>query len=188
MPEDGDVTVLIAALGGGDRAALDQLLPRVYDELRRLAHRELRRERADHTLATTDLVHEVYLKLARVDRLSWKDRSHFFAVCAQAMRRTLVNYALRKKAAKRGGRAAHVPIDDVVAVARTRPDDLLAVDDILHRLEILSPRQTRVVECRVFGGMGVQETAAALNVSAATVKRDWALARAWLQRELEATA
>lgn len=117
MSERGDVTRLIAALSGGDRAALDALMPRVYDELRHLAHQELRREREGHTLATTDLVHEVYLKLARVERFSFKDRSHFFAVCAQAMRRILVNYALKRKAAKRGGTRVRVPIDDVIAVA-----------------------------------------------------------------------
>jgi RNA polymerase sigma factor (TIGR02999 family) len=190
MSEHGDVTVLIAALSGGDRTALDRLLPRVYDELRHLAHRELRRERAGHTLTTTDLVHELYLKLARVERLTWKDRAHFFAVCAQAMRRILVNYALMKKAAKRGGggRDLHVPFDEVITVAETRPEDLLSVHEVLGRLETLSPRQTRVVECRVFGGMGVRDTAAALGISPATVKRDWALARAWLRREMETLA
>jgi RNA polymerase sigma factor (TIGR02999 family) len=188
VSEPGDVTRLMATLSGGDRTALDRLLPTVYQELRHLARRELRRERPGGTLTTTDLVHELYLKLARVERLTWKDRAHFFAVCAQAMRRILVNHAMRRKAAKRGGRAVHLPIDDVVAVAQTRPDDLLLVDETLSRLEDLSPRQTRVVECRVFGGMGVKETAVALQVSPATVKRDWTLARAWLRREMEAPA
>lgn len=188
MPERGEVTLLIAALGDGDRTALDTLMPRVYDELRRLAHRELRRERTGHTLATTDLVHEVYLKLARVERLTFKDRAHFFAVCAQAMRRILVNYALRRKAAKRGGGARRVPLDDIVAVAQARPDEILSTHELLQRLNDLSPRLSRVVECRVFGGMGVRETAAALGVSPATVKRDWVLARAWLRQEMEASA
>jgi RNA polymerase sigma factor (TIGR02999 family) len=188
VSQPGDVTLLLSTLSGGDRAALDQLLPAVYEELRLLAHRQLRREGGAHTLTTTALVHELYLKLARVERLTWKDRAHFFAVCAQAMRRILVNYALMRKAAKRGGRAPHLPIEDIIAVAETRPDEVVWVDDALRRLEDLSPRQTRVVECRVFGGMGVRDTAAVLHVSTATVKRDWALARAWLRREMEATA
>jgi RNA polymerase sigma factor (TIGR02999 family) len=186
VAELGDVTLLLTALSGGDRSVLDRLLPSVYQELRRIAHRELRRERPGHTLSTTALVHEAYLKLAQAERLTWKDRAHFFSVCAQAMRRVLVNYALARKSEKRGGGAPHLPIDDVTLVARTRPDDLLSVDQALTRLEELSPRQTRVVECRVFGGMGVRETAEALAVSPATVKRDWTLARAWLRREMEA--
>lgn len=188
VPEPGDVTLLLTTLRGGDRAALDRLLPAVYEELRQIAHRALKRERAGHTLTTTDLVHELYLKLAQVERLTWRDRAHFFAVCAQAMRRILVNYALMRNAAKRGGRAPHLPIEDVVATAQTRPDDVVWVDDALGRLETMSARQSRVVECRVFGGMGVRDTAAALNVSTATVKRDWAVARAWLRREIERSA
>jgi len=188
LSEPGDVTLLLTELSAGDRSVLDELLPLVYEELRRLAHRTLLGEREGHTLNTTALVHEAYLKLARVDRLTWKDRAHFFAVCSQAMRRVLVNYALMRKAGKRGGGAPHVPIEDVVAAARTRPDDILWVDDTLKRLEALNSRQTRVVECRVFGGMGVRETAEALAISSATVKRDWTLARAWLTREMEASA
>lgn len=180
----GDITGLLESLREGDRAVLDEILPKVYDELRRLARRELGRERDGHTLDTTALVHEAYLKLADVRRLTWRDRAHFFAVCAQAMRRVLINYALMKGARKRGGGAPHVLIDDVVATARARPDDLLWVNEALERLEQMSKRQTRVVECRVFGGMGVRETAEALSVSPATVKRDWSLARAWLTREM----
>ncbi len=184
----GDVTVLLTALRGGDRAVLDRLLPAVYDELRELAHRQLRREREGHTLSTTAVVHEAYLKLAGAQQLTWRDRAHFFGVCSQAMRRVLVNYAEMKGAQKRGAGAPHVPFDDIVKAADTRPDDLVAVHQALERLERLSPRQTRVVECRVFGGMGVRETAEALSVSPATVKRDWTLARAWLTRELESAA
>jgi RNA polymerase sigma factor (TIGR02999 family) len=187
MDEPGDVTLLLTELSGGDRAVLDELLPLVYGELKHLAHRSLQGERPGHTLNTTALVHEAYLKLARVDRLTWKDRAHFFGVCAQAMRRVLVNYALMRKAGKRGGGAPHVPLEDVVAAARSRPDDILWVDETLGRLEALNARHARVVECRVFGGMGVRETAEALDVSPATVKRDWALARAWLTREMEAS-
>jgi RNA polymerase sigma-70 factor, ECF subfamily len=184
-PEPGELTVLLAELSGGDRSVLDRVLPLAYDELRRLAHRQLARERAGHTLDTTALVHEAYLKLAGADSLTWKGRAHFFAVCAQAMRRVLVNYAEARKAAKRGGTALHVPIEDVAAAARERPDDILWVNEALGRLERRSPRQTRVVECRVFAGMDVEETAEALAVSTATVKRDWAVARAWLIREAE---
>ena len=181
----GDITGLLESLREGDRAVLDEILPRVYGELRGLAHRELGRERDGHTLDTTALVHEAYLKLADVRRLTWRDRAHFFAVCAQAMRRVLINYARGKGAQKRGGGAPHVLIEDVVDAARHRPDDLLWVHEALERLERLSSRQTRVVECRVFGGMGVRETAEALAISPATVKRDWTLARAWLTREME---
>jgi RNA polymerase sigma factor (TIGR02999 family) len=185
MPDPGDVTLLLATLRDGDQSALDRLLPAVYDELRALAHRELQRERSGHTLSTTALVHEVYLKLARADQLTWKDRAHFFAICAQAMRRVLVNYAEQRHAGKRGGKAPHLPLDDVVAAAQARPDDLLWVNDSLERLSALNPRLTRVVECRVLGGMDVRDTAAALSLSPATVKRDWTLVRAWFRRELE---
>ena len=188
MADKGDVTLLLTELSGGDRSVLDRLLPLVYEELRHLAHRALRGERPGHTLNTTALVHEAYMKLAQADRLTWKDRAHFFAVCAQAMRRVLVNYALMRKTEKRGGGACHLPIEDVVAAAHSRPDDILWVDETLNRLEAKNPRHTRVVECRVFGGMGVRETAEALDIAPATVKRDWAFARAWLTRELEATA
>jgi len=184
----GEITVLLEALSGGDRAVLDDLLPSIYEELRRLAHRELGRERDGHTLNTTALVHEAYLKLADVNRLTWRDRAHFFGVCGQAMRRVLINYAAMKGARKRGGGAPHLPFDDIVEVARSRPDDLLWVNEALDRLEQLNPRQTRVVECRVFAGMGVRETAEAISVSPATVKRDWTLARAWLTRELGAAS
>jgi RNA polymerase sigma-70 factor (ECF subfamily) len=182
-PEPGELTVLLAELGGGDRSVLDRVLPIAYEELRRLAHHHLVRERTGHTLDTTALVHEAYLKLAGADSLTWKGRAHFFAVCAQAMRRVLVNHAEARKTAKRGGRALHVPIEDVVAAASERPDDILWVDEALGRLERVSPRQTRVVECRVFAGMGVPETAEALGISPATVNRDWTMARAWLTRE-----
>jgi RNA polymerase sigma factor (TIGR02999 family) len=188
VSQPGDVTLLLAELTGGDRSVLDELMPLVYEELKRLAHAALRGERPGHTLDTTALVHEAYLKLARAERLTWKDRAHFFGVCAQAMRRVLVNYALMRGAKKRGGGAPHLPIEDVVVAAGARPDDILWVDETLKRLEALNPRHSRVVECRVFGGMGVRETAEALSVAPATVKRDWALARAWLTREMEASA
>lgn len=188
MRERGEVTELLAALGEGDRSVLDSLVPVVYDELRALAHHELRREAPGHTLGTTALVHEAYLKLAKAKRLTWRDQAHFFSVCAQAMRRVLVDHARTRATGKRGGGAPHVPIEDVVVMARSRPDELLWIDAALERLARLNPRQSRVVECRVFGGMGVEDTATAVGVSMATVKRDWTVARAWLSHQLEASA
>jgi RNA polymerase sigma factor (TIGR02999 family) len=163
----------------------------VYHELRRLAHRELRRERGDQTLGSSALVHEAYLKLVHVDRVAWQSRAHFYATAAQAMRRVLINYAAGKWTQKRGGGAPHVALDDAsdevgeaVAMADERAAELVALDEALGRLEVLDPRLARVVECRFFGGLSVEETADALHVSPATVKRDWVAARAWLNREL----
>jgi RNA polymerase sigma factor (TIGR02999 family) len=185
MPEaDPDVTQLLLDLGEGDAAAMDRLLPLVYDELHRLAQRQRRGEREDHTLNTTALVHEAYLKLVRLDRIRWQNRAQFFALAAQAMRRVLVTYAERRRARKRGGGAAAVPLDEATLMTEAQSEGLLALDEALHRLRALSERQHAVVECRFFGGMTVEETAAALGVAPATVKRDWALARAWLNREL----
>lgn len=188
MPAPPTVTELLNAYAGGDRSVLDELVPAVYEDLRAMAHRHLHRERDGHTLNTTALVHEAYLKLADVDRLTWRDRAHFYAVCGQAMRRILVNWARDRSRLKRGGDTPHVPLTDVVVAARDRPDDLLAADEALTRLAGLNPRQARVVECRVFGGMSVEDTAATLAISPATVKRDWTAARAWLNREMAAGA
>ena len=179
-----EVTQALLDLGSGNREALDRLLPLVYEHMRGLAQRELRRERLDHTLSPTALVHEAYLKLVQLDRIDWRGRAHFFGACAQAMRRILISHARMKKADKRGGGAAHVPVDNVLVAAEERPDDLLALDDALAKLELLSERQARVVECRFFAGMGVEDTASALGISPATVKREWTAARAWLNREL----
>jgi RNA polymerase sigma factor (TIGR02999 family) len=179
-----DVTRVLIELGQGDRAAMDRLLPLVYDELRRLAEGQLRRERADHTLSPTALVHEAYLKLVQLDRIDWKGRAHFFGACAHSMRRILISYARMKKANKRGAGKEHVPIENVVLAAQERPAEVVALDEALTKLEQLSERQARIVECRFFAGMGVEETAAALAVSPATVKRDWTTARAFLNREL----
>jgi RNA polymerase sigma factor (TIGR02999 family) len=158
----------------------------VYDELRRIAHRELRHERADQTLGTTALVHEAYLKLAHLGGVEWRSRAHFCAIAAQAMRRILINYAIGRRAQKRGGGVAPTTLEDAsdeaMALAQGRADDLLALDEALGRLEALDERQSRVVMCRFFGGMSVEETAEALGVSQATVKRDWVVARAWLNR------
>lgn len=186
MPDTGlDVSELLQALSRGQPGALDRLLPIVYDELRRIAHGELRREHPGHTLNTTALVHEAYLRLVRIDRVEWRDRAHFFAMAAQVMRRVLIDYARTKKRAKRGGDAAvQVPLSETLDALVQQPEDLLALEDALSRLEAQNERQCRVVECRCFSGMSVEETAAALDTSPATVKRDWAFARAWLNREL----
>jgi RNA polymerase sigma factor (TIGR02999 family) len=152
--------------------------------LRRIAHGQLRGEREGHTLNTTALVHEAYLRLAEIDRIAWFDRAHFFAVAARAMRRVLIDYAEARRAQKRGGGAAVVRLDEAMAAPVQRVDDLLALNEALERLERLDPRQVNVVECHIFAGMSLEETAAALDVSPATVSRDWALARAWLNRVL----
>jgi RNA polymerase sigma factor (TIGR02999 family) len=184
MAPGSDVTQALLALSAGDRAALDRVLPLVYDHLRSLARRELRRERPDHTLTPTALVHEAYLKLVQLDRVSWQGRAHFFGACATEMRRILISYARMRKAEKRGGGSDPVPLENVVLAAQTRPGDVVELDEALTRLEALSERQARVVECRFFAGMGVEETAEAVGVSPATVKREWTAARAWLNREL----
>ncbi len=178
------ISQALVDLSGGDKEALDRLLPMVYDHMRGIANRELRREREGHTLSPTALVHEAYMKLAQLDRINWQGRAHFFGACANSMRRILISYARMKKADKRGAGAEHVPIENAMVAARTRPSDLLALDDALAKLEEQSERQAKVVECRFYGGMGVAETAAALLISPATVKRDWIMARAFLNREL----
>jgi RNA polymerase sigma factor (TIGR02999 family) len=179
-----DVTQVLTDLAAGDVEALDRLLPVVYDHLRGIAQRELRRERRDHTLNATALVHEAYLRLVQLDRISWEGRAHFFGAAATAMRRILISYARMKKAEKRGSGADHINLDDVVVAARERPENLLALDGALSRLAEVDPRQAHIVECRYFAGMSVEETGVALGISPATVKRDWVLARAWLNREL----
>ncbi len=184
MPDSSDVTQLLRAHAQGDRQALDALLPRIYDELRRIAHGRLRGERPGHTLHTTDLVHEAYLKLVRLDRMDWQSRAHFFAIASQAMRNILVDYAVRQKAQKRGGDQHRVPLEDADLGLEAPLDDLVALNQALDQLGDLDERQARVVECRFFGGLTIDETAEALGISPATVSRDWAMARAWLNRTL----
>ena len=188
MPGDGEITRAIAELAGGGRDGLDRLLPLVYDELHRLARAQLRDERPDHTLGATALIHEAYLKLSGLDRIQWQNRSHFMAVAAQAMRRVLVNHANARGAQKRGGKHERLSLDDVMIVSDARGEDLIALDAALTRLAALDRRIARVVECRFFAGMTIEETAEALAIAPATVKRDWTLARAWLHRELDANA
>jgi RNA polymerase sigma factor (TIGR02999 family) len=182
---DDRLLELLPAARDGNRAALDEVFPLVYDVLRRIAHRKLNAERAGHTLSTTELVHEAYLKLVRLDRIEWQGRAHFLAVAAQSMRNILVTYALRRKTGKRGGGEANAPLEDEdVAIAEAPTADLLALNRALEKLEAIDHRQSRVVECRFFAGMSIEETAEAMGVSPASVKRDWAVARAWLNREL----
>ena len=184
MPDDADITGLLRAWRAGDASALDRLLPLVYDELRLIAHRQLGRERPEHTFDTTSLVHEAYLKLVDQTRVQWADRSHFFAVATQAMRRILVDYARRYRAEKRGGAPRRVGLNDAMLVAEERADLLVALDDALTDLSKLDERLSRVVECRFFGGLTETETAEVLGVTARTVRRDWTKAKGWLHRAL----
>lgn len=184
MIPQGDITRLLAELSHGGRDALDRLLPLVYQELQVIAQRRLQNERSDHTLAATDLVHEAYLKLVGLDHIDWKSRAQFFALAAQAMRRILVNHAVHRKAQKRGGEQQRLQLDEVSLPVEQSAAEVLELDAALQRLAEMEERHSRVVECRYFAGMSIEETAEALGVSPATVKRDWTLARAWLHREL----
>lgn len=184
-----DVTRLLVAWSAGDPAAGERLLPAVYAELRRQAARAMRREGSDHTLQTTALVHEAYLRLVDQDRVVWRSRAHFFGVAAQLMRRILVDHARGRHAAKRGGGLQRLALDDgdaPTAAADTEGIDVIALHEALERLATFDPVQARLVELRYFGGLNIDETADALDVSPATVKREWAIARAWLRRELTA--
>ena len=180
------VSDLLHELSQGNPGALDRLMPVVYDELRRVAHGQLRGERPEHTLNTTALVHEAYLRLVKMEPVEWQDRAHFYAVAARVMRRVLIDYARARNRDRRGGAPVQVELSETLAAVVPQPDDLLALEEALARLEVLNQRQCRVVECRCFAGMSVEETAAALDTSPATVKRDWGFARAWLNRELAA--
>lgn len=168
----------------GDGNPLDGVFPQMYDELRRMARRRMSGERRDHTLSPTALVHEAWLKLARLEGFEWQGRAQFLALAAQAMRQVLVDHALRRKAGKRGGGQVHVTLDEGVRGRAPSLESVVALDEALRRLEQEDERRARVVVCRCFAGMEVQEIAAALGTSAATVKRDWSYARAWLNREL----
>ena len=179
-----EVTQLLAAWRGGETGAVDRLLPLVYEELRRIARRQLRNEAVGHTLNSTALVHEAYLKLVDQTRAEWVDRAHFYAVAAQAMRRILVDHARKHRAAKRGGGDRRVPLDDVHLPVEERAELLVALNEALERLAALDSRLAQVVECRYFGGLTEEETAAALGVTARTVRRDWVKARGWLHEEL----
>jgi len=184
-PSSQQVSQLLLAWRAGDVAAFDRLMPMVYDELRRLARRYMRRAPAGQTLQTTALVHEAYLRLAGDRDVNWQNRTHFFAVCAQVMRGLMVDRARSRQAIKRGGDLHQVELNDQTAQAASQDEKLLALDEALERLAALDPRKTRIVEMRYFGGMSVEETAEVLNVSPITVKREWSKARAWLYREIQ---
>lgn len=179
-----DVTTLLLDWSRGNQGALEQLAPLVYDELHTIAARQLRRERGGHTLQSTALVHEVFLKLIDQQRIQWHDRDHFFAVAAQMIRRILVDYARAHKSAKRGGGKTHLLFDEKIAQTGERNPDLVALDDALEALTKFDPQQGRLVELRFFGGLSIEGAAHVMGISPATVKRDWNVAKAWLYREL----
>jgi len=180
-----DVTNLLLAWGQGEKTALEKLIPSVYQELHRIARRHMRSQRPGHTLQTTALVNEAYTKLVDLDRVRWQNRTHFFAVAAQLMRRILVDSARARGAKKRGGGAQRVTLDEACTVTPQRDDDLVELDEALKALAEVDPRKEKVVELRFFGGLTVKETAKALGVSSETVMRDWRLAKLWLLRELK---
>jgi len=182
--EPQEVTRLLLAWNQGDESALEKLVPQVYQELRRLAKRQMRGEHPDHTLQTTALINEAYLRLVDLRNIQWQNRAHFFALCARLMRRILVDFARSRHYAKRGGGAHPVSLDRSLVVSPAHSTDLVAVDDALKALTKVDARKAQVVELRFFGGLTVEETAEVLKVSPETVQRDWKLAKAWLLREL----
>jgi RNA polymerase sigma-70 factor, ECF subfamily len=184
MTDQPAVTQLLKNAQAGDRNALDQLLPLVYDELRKLAAYQLRRERVNHTLQPTALVHEAYLRLINQREVQWQDRAQFFGLAAQMMRRILVNHALAHKTEKRGGHETHVSLDEAISYAAEREVNLVLLDNALTRLADLDPDQCRIVEMRFFGGLTVEEVAEVMKVSTATIKREWRTAKAWLFEQI----
>ena len=184
--EEHDVTQLLHQWSNGDEQALTSLLPIIYEELRKVAHQYLHREHAEQTLETTALVHEAYLRLVDQRSVSWQNRAHFFAIAAQAMRRILIDNARKRSAAKREGQK--ISLDDVAVLSPDRAAHLLALDEALQKLEKLDPQQSKIVELRYFGGLTIEETSEAMDLSPATVKREWAMARAWLYSSLSEQA
>ena len=181
-PSPQEVTQLLKNWGDGDQEALDKLMPLVYEELHRLAHRYMSRERDGHTLQTSALVNEAYCRLINQKDVEWQNRAHFFGIAAQLMRRILVDHARSRASAKRGGSAHHVPLDEALIVSEERAAEVVALDDALKSLAEIDPRKSQLVELRFFGGLSIEETAEVLNVSPGTVMRDWTLAKAWLRR------
>lgn len=179
-----DITKLLVDWGKGSKLALDGLMPLVYDELHRIASRYLRRERQGHTLQTTALINEAYLRIVDQNRVNWQSRAHFFGVAAQMMRRILVDHARSHLYAKRGGGAQKLTLDEAIATPQERDLDLVALDDALTTLAQIDPQQSRIIELRFFGGLTIEETAEVLGISPATVKRDWNMAKAWLFGEI----
>lgn len=179
-----DITTLLVRWGHGDQQALDALTPMVYQELRRLANSRLRRERSDHTLDGTALVHEAYLRLVDQKQVEWRSRNQFYALAAELIRRILVDHARARVAAKRGGGGVKLSLDEALAPAQEREQDLVSLDDALNALGQADPQQSRIVELRYFAGLTIEETADVLGLSPATIKRDWVIAKAFLKREM----
>jgi len=183
-PSPNEVTQLLLDWSNGNQAALDKLAPLVYEELHRLAHQHMKRERQDHTLQTSALVNEAYLRLINQRDVHWQNRAHFFSIASRLMRRILVDHARSHHYAKRGGGAVQVSLDEAALISQDRAAELIALDEALTSLAAIDERKCQVVEMRFFGGMSVEETAEMLNVSPITVKRDWSTAKAWLYREI----
>ncbi|MGE0101510.1 MAG: sigma-70 family RNA polymerase sigma factor [Blastocatellales bacterium] len=186
MPEKSktEITQLLVAWGKGDQDAFGRLMPLVYDEMRKIARRYMNRQRPDHTLQTTALVNEAYLRLIDSSKVQWQNRAHFFAISAQVMRRILVDFARARTNQKRGGGAQKVVLDEALAISAEPGADLVALDDALNDLAVIDKRQSQIVELRYFGGLSEDEVAEVLGISSRTVRRDWSLARAWLYRQL----
>jgi RNA polymerase sigma-70 factor, ECF subfamily len=179
-----EVTQLLVDWGNGNQAALDRLMPLVYTELRQLAHRYMRRERPGHTMQTTALIHEAYLRLVDQNQVRWQHQAHFFGIAARLMRHILIEHARSHTRAKRGGGVGTISLDEAAIVSQARATELLALDDALERLATIDPRKSQVVELRFFGGLSVEEAAQVLNIAPNTVLRDWRMAKAWLRREI----
>jgi len=182
--DSSQITTLLQAHASGDDEALNELIPLVYHEMHNMAYGRLLGERLDHTYSATALVHEAYLKLVDFNRINWQNREHFFGIASQIMRNILVDYAVKQKAVKRGGKRNRVTLGERHIKSEINLDEILSVDQALKKLEILDERQAKVVECRFFGGLTIEETAGTLGISEPTVSRDWKVARAWLNREL----
>ena len=184
MSSTHEVTELLTAWSGGDKAALDKLMPLIHQELRRLAHHYMSRERPGHTMQTTALVNEAYLRLVNREGVHWQNRAHFFAIASQLMRHILVDHARSHAYAKRGGGAQTISLDEAMVVSQERAAEVVALDDVLKQLADIDPQQSRIVELRFFGGLTIEETAVVLGLSPATIKREWQTAKAWLYHEL----
>ena len=183
-PSPNQITQLLKGWGHGDQAERNQLIPLVYEELRRMAHQHMRKERPGHTLQTSALVHEAFVRLVDQTDVQWQNRAHFFGIAAQMMRRILVDHARSRQYAKRGGDVCRVSLDEVAIVSEERAADVVALDDALNSLAAVDQRKSQIVELRFFGGLSIDETATVLAVSPGTVMRDWTLAKAWLRREM----
>ena len=187
QPATNEVTQLLIEWSNGDKAALDRLMPLIHEELRRLAHHYMSRERPGHTLQTTALVDEAYLRLVNRKDVHWQNRAHFFAIAAQLMRSILVDHARSHAYAKRGGGARKIALEEAMVVSQERAADVVALDGALKELETFDPQQSRIIELRFFGGLTIEETAEVLDLSPATIKREWSTAKAWLYHELAKT-